>query len=63
MLHAEHRAEPKAAVVRTSSSIAEREQPCTGAAAEDTSTKEERTAQVRKERVVVVPAVLSVCTI
>ena len=62
MLHAEHRAEPTT-VVRTPSSAAETEQPCTGAEVEATSTNEERIAQVRKVRVVVVPAVLSVCTI
>ena len=62
ILHAEHRAEPTVAA-RTSGSNVETEQPCTGTAVEDTSTKEERRAQVRKARVVVVPAVLSVCTI
>ena len=62
MLHAEHRAEPKD-VVRTPGSIVETEQPCTGAVVEAASTNEERIAQVRKVRVVVVPAVLSVCTI
>ena len=61
ILHAEHRAEPKE--VRTSGSNVEREQPCTGAAVEGTPTNEERTAQVRKVRVVIVPAVLSVSTI
>ena len=62
ILHAEHRAEPKG-VVRTPGSIAEIEQPCTGTEVEVTPTNEERSAQVRKVRVVVVPAVLSVCTI
>ena len=61
MLHAEHRTEPTDAVVRTSGSSAETEQTCTGTAAEATSTNEERIAQVRKVRVVVVPAVLTVC--
>ena len=62
MLHAEHWAEPKV-VARTPGSIVEIEPPCTGAAVEATSTNEERKAQARKVRVVVVPAVLSVCTI
>ena len=51
------------AEARTPGSTAEIEQPCIGAVAEVPPTKEERIAQVRKVRVVVVPAVLSVCTI
>ncbi len=62
MLHAEHRAEPIVAA-RTSGSIEEREQTRIGTAVEETSTNEERIAQVRKVRVVVVPAVLSISTI
>ena len=61
ILHTEHRAEPNVAV-RTSSSAVEIEQPWIGAAEEVTSTKEERITQARKDRVVVVPAVLSVST-
>ena len=62
MLHAEHWAEPIDAV-RTSGSIVEIEQPCIGAVVEATSTNEERIAQVRKVRAVLVPAVLAVCSV
>ena len=61
-LHAEHRAEPTDAV-RASVSVVEREQACTAAVVEAASTHEERTAQVRKGRVVLVPAVLAVCSV
>ena len=62
MLHAEHRAEPTV-VVRAPVSVAEIEQACSAAIVEAASTYEERNAQARKGRMVLVPAVLSICSI